>query len=742
MTGPEKKVSTGKKASTGAWKLEPAEEGIAFLVFDLPGEKVNKLSGAVIDDLDRVLDEVAGAEGIRALVVCGGKEESGTFIAGADIVEIREVADEQEACAQARRGQAVLGKLASMKAVTIAAIHGNCLGGGAELALACDLRIASDFEKTRIGLPEVQLGILPGFGGTQRLPRLIGLARALPVILTGKPLDVRKALKLGVIDEAAHPASLRESSRELAARALAGKGKRYRPGSARRSLFMRLLEGSGLGRSYIRSRALKDIQRKTGRHYPAPRRALDSMVDGYGMSLKDGLELEAKLVGALAVSSTCKNLIDIFLTSEAARRGAGGGKTGRGAARAPGKGAMVGLLGAGVMGGGLAALVALKGYRARLKDISREAISSGYRRIAEIFQGRVARRRMKKSEVINLMARVSSSTDYAGFGSAGIIIEAVVEDLEIKKKVLREAESELGAHVVFASNTSALSVTDLQNAAKRPGRIVGLHFFNPVERMPLVEVIRGSRTTEATLVAVETFARSLGKIPVRCEDAPGFLVNRVLGTYLNEAVRLLTEGYSPEAMDREIRSFGMPMGPLELMDEVGHDVASKVSNILHKGFGERARPPEALSALGNDPAVLGRKTGRGFYIHGGKGRRRKPKLNTALLAKIGRERGSYRTPYAGLWVKRLIYPMINEAAMALGDGVVATASDVDLAMVFGTGFAPFRGGPLRYADSLGIGAIVETLKGFGESRLAPCERLQKLADRDEGFYTPSEPQND
>jgi 3-hydroxyacyl-CoA dehydrogenase/enoyl-CoA hydratase/3-hydroxybutyryl-CoA epimerase len=260
--------------------------------------------------------------------------------------------------------------------------------------------------------------------------------------------------------------------------------------------------------------------------------------------------------------------------------------------------------------------------------------------------------------------------------------------------------------------------------------------------MPLVEVIRGPRTTEAALVAVETFARSLGKIPVRCEDAPGFLVNRVLGAYLNEAVRLLEDGYSPEVMDQAIRDFGMPMGPLELIDEVGHDVAAKVSNILHKEFGERARPPETLSGLGKDPAVLGRKAGRGFYIHEGQGRGGKLKPNAALLEKIRRKQGSYKTPTAGLWVKRLIYPMINEAAMALQDGVVATAAEIDLAMVFGTGFAPFRGGPLRYADSLGIATIVETLKGFGEERLNPCELLEQLAESEDGFYPSTEPQNE
>ena len=733
-------TANDKSLTTGAWRLEPPADGIALLVFDLPGEKVNKLSKAVLDDLDRVLDGIASDERIRALVVLGGKEDSGTFIAGADIGEIRSITNLAEATELARRGQAVLSKLSGLRAVTIAAIHGNCLGGGAEFALACDFRIGSDFEKSRLALPEVQLGILPGFGGTQRLPRLIGLARALPVILGGKPVDMRKALKLGMVDEVVYPADLREAGISFAARALAGKGKAWRPRSRMRRgpLLLRWLEKIRPGRNLMRRKALKDIRRKAGEHYPAPFKALDSMVDGFGMTLEKGLELEAGMVGELVVSETCKNLIDLFLASESARRGNPEKKKVRGAARPVPAGGLVGLLGAGVMGGGLAALVARKGYRVRMKDINRDAIAAGYRRIDEIFRGRVARRRMKKTESINLFARISTSTDYAGFSSAGIVLEAIVEDMEIKKKVLREAEKELGRHVVFASNTSALSIDELQNAAKQPGRVVGLHFFNPVERMPLVEVIRGSRTTEAALVAAETLARSLGKIPVRCSDGPGFLVNRVLGAYLNEAVRLLEEGYSPRAIDRAVREFGMPMGPFELVDEVGHDVASRVAGILHQGLGERARPPDLLSSLGGDPDVLGRKTGRGFYLHKGRGRGGKLKLNRKLLSGVPGFSGTFRASDPGLWTRRLIYPMINEAARALDEGIVAEAGDVDLAMVFGTGFAPFRGGPLRYADSIGSGKVVDELKAFKEPRLAPCELLEKLALEGGGFYSCAE----
>jgi len=717
--------------STGAWRLEDGGAGIAFLVFDLPGERVNKLSEAVLEDLERVLTALEQDGNLRALIVESGKPESGTFIAGADIHEILAVTDPEVASRKAALGQAVLHRFSTLRAVTIAAIHGNSLGGGTELALACDMRVASLFAKTKIGLPEVQLGILPGFGGTQRLPRWIGISRALPVILGGQPLDVRKAYKLGVVDRVVYPGLLRKACVALATEALEKGGKKFVPRRRNRTpFFLRVLEKLPPGRAYIRSRARKDIDHRAGRHYPAPYRALDAVMTGTSLGLEEGLRYEAKLVGELVASGVSKNLIALFLSSEEARRGRRAPGEAGVAASCAREGATIGLLGAGVMGGGLAALLARKGFRVRMKDIALEALTVGYRKIHELYRGRVDRRRMSRSELANSMAMISGTTTYEGFRNSPLVIEAVVESLDVKKQVLREIEPALAEHAVFASNTSALSITELQSAATRPERVVGLHFFNPVDRMPLVEVIRGEATSDEAVAVAEDFARKLGKVPIRCADGPGFLVNRVLAPYLNEAVRLFEEGYSPTAIDAAIREFGMPMGPFELLDEVGLDVGAKVAIRLHEAFGERARPPALLERLRTNPAMLGKKSGRGFYVH--RGRERSP--NPEMLRLGGAGGSEFKKDDPELWLRRLVYPMVNEAARALDEGIVDLPSDVDLAMVLGTGFAPFRGGPLRYADSVGVQAIAAGLASLREPRLLPCELVTRLAASGDGFY--------
>ncbi|MBI4605521.1 MAG: enoyl-CoA hydratase/isomerase family protein [Planctomycetes bacterium] len=724
-------------ASTGAWRLEDDGDGILRLVFDLPGEKVNKLTAAALEDLDRVLERLGREAALKALIVWGGKETSGTFIAGADIGEIRAVTNASEATEKARRGQAVLGRLASLPAVTVAAIHGNCLGGGTELALACDLRIASLSPKTRIGLPEVQLGILPGFGGTQRLPRLVGIQRALPVILQGRALRPDEALKIGLVDAIAYPDLLRAEARQLANRALSGGGKRWRPGRRQRPLVTRLLEGSGWGRALIRAQARKAIAKLTGGHYPAPCKALDSSIDGFGRSLEAGLELEADLVGELVASPVSKCLIDLFLSSEEARKGKRGAPEAavppRLACRHRGR---IGVLGAGVMGGGITALCAQKGFRVRMKDIVPEALQTGLRKVHEVLQGQVKRRRMTRREAANVMAAISVATDYSGLEGASVVIEAVVESMDVKKKVLRDVEDAAPLEALLASNTSALSISELQSALARPERVVGLHFFNPVDRMPLVEVVRGRLTSEENLVRAETLARDLGKVPVRVEDGPGFLVNRLLAPYLNEAVRLFEEGYSPVAVDGAARRFGMPMGPFELLDEVGLDVAAKVAHILHEALGDRARPPDLLARLQGEASLLGKKSGKGFYIHGGRRLpwRRGPVPNPAALRLGGTGGRGFLEDDPDRWVARLVYPMVNEAARALDEKVVERPSLVDLAMVMGTGFAPFRGGPLRYADGLGADAIASFLEGLGEPRHRPCDLLLRLAREKGRFY--------
>ncbi|MCZ6794467.1 MAG: 3-hydroxyacyl-CoA dehydrogenase NAD-binding domain-containing protein [Planctomycetota bacterium] len=727
------------KSETGAWRVEEAEEGFAFLVFDLPDEKVNILSESVLRDLDRILDSLARASKLEALVVIGGKEDSGTFIAGASVHEIRQVESAVEASNKAALGQEVLGKLASLPAVTVAAIHGACLGGGTELALACDLRVATSDARTRIGFPEVQLGIIPGFGGTQRLPRLVGIMGSLPLILTGKPQDARKAARIGLVDRVVYPGRLREEALALARHAVQNGGKSFRPRRPARPWYLRALEALPPGRAFIRRRARKDILSRVGPNYPAPLKALEAVLDGTPRSLADGLKLEASLVGELVASSTSKNLIDLFLASEKARRGPASGEAGDADAAGPSclpSGSRIGLLGAGVMGGGLAALLARKGCRVRMKDIAHESVQNAYQKVHELYSARRKRRRMSRHEVDGALAAISATLDYSGFESVEFVIEAVVENLDVKKQVLAEVEAVIPETAVLASNTSSLSISEMQRGLQRPEQFLGIHFFNPVDRMLLVEIVRGEQTGDAAVAAAMELARKLGKIPVPVGDGPGFLVNRLLGPYLNEAVRLFEEEYSPAEIDRTIRRFGMPMGPFELLDEVGLDIAAKVGQVLFEAFGERAEPPPLMTTLRSMSSLLGKKSGQGFYLYGAKKKAKKEKtLNPVVLGMGGTRGKGFRADDPDLWIKRLVYPVINEAARALDEKIADVPSVVDLAMVMGTGFAPFRGGPLRYADTLGVRQVVEGLKNLRESRLAPCELIERFASEDKGFYS-------
>ncbi len=722
-------IDIGTLTETGAWTLKDEGGGIWRLVFDLPGEKVNKLTSAVLEDLEAVLRELAKQTELKALIVWGGKEESGTFIAGADIQEIREVSGVEETTRRVQRAQKVLNLFSSMPAVTIAAIDGNCLGGGLELALACDRRIGTLSEKTKLGLPEVQLGIVPGFGGTQRLPRLVGIAKALPLILTGRSVDARKAGSLGILDRVVYPGSLLKEAKDLAGHVLDRGGKKYRPRRPAMPLVQRVLQSTFWGRGLLRRFARRSVMKTTAGHYPAPLKAIEAVLDGYPLSLEKGLDLEARFVGELATSKICKNTIDIYLTSESLRR-----------AKAPdGESATtplpdsgekrVGILGAGVMGGGIAALLVRKGYRVRLKDIQPEALQLALKKADESFSTLLHKRRLTRAQKNNYMGAITTTLDDSGFETTGVIIEAVVENMDIKKKVLADLQERVPEDTLLCSNTSALSITEMQSALTRPERLVGLHFFNPVHRMPLVEIIPGEHSSEEYVARAENLARELGKYPVRVADRPGFVVNRLLAVYLNEAARLFTEGYSPVEVDKTLKKFGMPMGPFQLIDEVGLDVAAKAAATLHEGLGDRMKPPDVLSRL-LEAGLLGKKSGRGFYVHGGAVR----EPNRSALKHGGTGGQDFKPNAPDVWIRRLIYPVINEAARALDEKVVASAALLDVAMVMGTGFAPFRGGPLRFADNLGGQKIVEALEAFKEERLIPCDALVRMARDDAKFY--------
>ncbi|MFY9550936.1 MAG: 3-hydroxyacyl-CoA dehydrogenase NAD-binding domain-containing protein, partial [Thermoanaerobaculia bacterium] len=538
-----------------AFDLKVEEDGLAVLTFDLPGEKVNKFSAAVIAELADVLVRLSREARIRGLLIRSGKPD--IFIAGADVKEFLTVRPE-EVREGIKRVQSLFEQLANLPYPTVAVINGACLGGGTELALACDYRLMSDSKKAQIGLPEVKLGIFPAWGGCTRLPRVVGLSAALDLILTGKSLDAKRARKIGLVDEAV-PAPILESWARLFARSKLGTPKppmlrkKKSPGEL-------LLEDTPIGRRVVFSKARDRVMEQTGGHYPAPLEALEVIEEGYGKPIAVGLEAEGRHITRVFGREVQKNLLAIFFLTEEVKKETGVDDP----AVKPREVSRVGVLGAGVMGGGIAQLAADKGLPARMKDIDPKALAHGFAAAASIWNEAVEKRRLTPREMTRRMDLISGTLDYSGFRRCEVTIEAVVEKLTVKRAVLEEWEAAVPPTAIFASNTSTLPITEIAVGAIEAARVVGMHFFNPVHRMPLVEVIRGARTSEETVATVFALAKTLGKTPVVVKDGPGFLVNRILAPYLSEAVRLLREGCRIEDVDGAMTRFGMPVGPLAL----------------------------------------------------------------------------------------------------------------------------------------------------------------------------------
>ena len=696
------------------------ESGIAHLVLDDPGRKVNVLGEEALADLELALAELERSPAPRGVIVRSGKP--GSFVAGADVNAIGAITDRARALETVRRAHAAFGRLASLACPTVAAIDGVCLGGGTELALACDSRVAAEEPRTQIGFPEVLLGILPAFGGTTRLPRLVGVSAALDLVLTGRSLDARRAERMGLVARAVPATWLIEAAErrleEIARRPAGHRRDVFRPGA----LGAWLLDGNPFGRALAFSRARSMTRARSAGHYPAPLGAISVMEHGLGQRLEVGLGLEAQWASDLVVGPVCKNLVRIFHLSERAKKA----PLVSDAALAPSPVGRLALAGAGVMGGGIAELASRNGIEVRMRDVNAAALTRALQTARGLVEERLRRRGRgapRGGERDGQLARIVPTLEPTGFSRADFIVEAVVEDLDVKRRVLAELEVRARPDAVIATNTSSLSVTTLGEGLQHPERFCGFHFFNPVHRMPLVEVVRGRRTSDQTLVTAVGLARALGKTPVLVNDSPGFVVNRILMPYLREAIHLLEEGFPLRDIDASMRSFGMPMGPFEVLDEVGTDVAGKVASILARAFqGRMSESPalEKMAAAGR----LGKKSGLGFYRHRGKEREPDPKLRAFLGLK--RERSGHRLEALS---ERMAMAMINEAARCLEDGVPADAGAVDLAMIFGTGFPPFRGGPLRYADSLGLTHVVSRLTALRAEKGDRFEPSTLLADR-------------
>lgn len=696
-------------------------DGIAVLTLDVPGESVNMLGTPIIEEFEGLLRQIAEDPEARAVVLISGKPEN--FVAGADIQEFTRIRSAEEGTAMARAGQDMIARLERFPKPIVVAIHGACVGLGCELSLACSWRIATDAPKTVIGLPEVQIGILPGAGGCQRLPRLIGVRAALDIILAGKTERAAKAFKLGLVDELVPPSILRATAL-VAADRLAREGVPFR---ARRGSL--LLERNPIGRALVFHLARKTVLKKTGGHYPAPLAAIDAIRTGLTRGMDAGLRREADLFGELAVGPVSRNLVRIFFATTALKKD-DGVAPGTGAARPV---ARLGVVGSGFMGAGIAGTaVSQAGVEVRLKDADLPRVGKGLKAALEVLKGQLTRRRITRQEFDRKSALLSGTGSWQGFERADVVIEAVFEDLEVKRAVMAEVERVVPQGAVVASNTSTIPISSIAEGARHPERMLGMHFFSPVEKMPLLEVIPTDRTAPDAIATAVQFGRRMGKTVIVVQDRPGFWVNRILSPYLNEAGLLLAEGTPIEVIDRAMTRFGFPVGPIALLDEVGIDVAVKASGVMHAAFGERMTPGPGIAKM-VEAGRLGRKAGKGFYAyHDGHKTDPDPEAYRLLgvhpLASVDKAEVE----------RRLVYIMLNEAALAAAEGVVRSARDADIGAIFGIGYPPFRGGPLRYMDTLGAAEVVRTLEGLALAhgpRFTPAPVLREIARTGERFHS-------
>ncbi len=702
-------------------------EGVAVLTFDLPGESVNKFSPAVIEEFTRHIDRIEKDTAIRGAVLFSGK--AGNFIAGADIdqfLEFRTAADASKASAF---GHAMMQRIEKGRVPVVAAINGACLGGGLEFALACAYRVAGDSPKTVLALPEVQLGLIPGAGGTQRLPKRVGLQAALDMILTGKNVRAKKALQTGLVDELVHPSILRaiaiERAKELAAGSLARQRDNRRHGAKEL-----LLDDNPIGRAVVFRQAREMTAKKSKGHYPALFAALEAVAAGYSSSSEEaGFAEEARLFGEMAMTPVCRELMFLFYATTALKKDSGVAGT----APAPLPVPRIGVLGTGFMGAGIAAVSAMQEIPVRFKDTAPDRVAKGIAAVRDVLKDRLIKRQITRQQFEDQFGLVSGTVEYSGFGRVPLVIEAVFEDLAVKQAVLRELEPRLAPSAIFATNTSTIPIARIATAAKRPERVIGMHFVSPVHKMPLIEVIVTPQTAGEVVTTVVEYGRRIGKTVIVVNDAPGFFVNRILAPYVNEAGKLLDEGIAVDAIDKAMSAFGFPVGPIQLIDEVGLDIAGKSGAIMAEAFGGRMQPSEALQrVLG--AGRLGRKGNSGFYSYDEKGKREG--VDESVYALFGDGSRRAEMPRAEIQ-RRLSLAMVNEAARCLEEGIVRSARDGDVGAVFGIGFPPFRGGPFRHIDAVGVGEVVrqlEELDAKHPGRFAPCVMLKEMARAGRRFY--------
>jgi len=713
-------------------KIEYKEEnGVAWVGFGFNNtKKMTVLCQETLTELQSLVEEIdtkAREKKISFLVF--HSLVPSCFLAGADIKMIHGLKTVQEAKEGARVGQKIFNTIEDLPIPSVAFVDGVCMGGGLELALACNLIVASSNEKTSFALPEVKLGIIPGFGGTYRLPLKIGTPDALDLILSGKAVNAHKAKKLGLVEEVFPKEMLKE-------RGLSFAQKYFKNSSSKEKNFKETLKHFALenpvSKRVIFQKAKESTLKATKGHYEAPLKILETMMSGLFLKRTAYLEKEASALAELALSSQSANLRHLYFLMEGQKKYTGP-EVKEGGVLTLKKG---GVIGAGTMGGGIAWLMASADMRPILKDITTQALELGLKQSSKNFKDQVKRKKISHDEMIRKQRSISPQLTLEGIEPADFIIEAVVENLDLKKNIFQELESLVSPSCILATNTSSLRLKDMLPVFKNPERFLGVHFFNPVSKMPLVEIVRHENSSPAVLKAVFDWCLKVKKTPLIVGDGPGFLVNRILIPYLNEAGFLLEEGVEIETLDRVAKNFGMPMGPCRLMDEIGLDVGEKVAKVLGQALGERGKSSEIFSKMAQKN-LLGKKTNKGFFLYNNSSK--KEELNPEATDLLFKDKGGNRKSLSSTEIeKRLILPMINEAARVLEEKIVYTAGEVDIGLIFGIGFPPFRGGLLRFADSLGIEKLLEDTKRLEQEvnphRFAPAPLLRDLAQKKQKFY--------
>ncbi len=693
--------------------LKKIEENpkIGLLTFDHQGEEMNIFGEEALTELDAKIDEIAASD-LDALIIISGKKNS--FVAGADIKKIESFGNATEAEEGAATMQAIFQKIADLPQTTVAAVHGVCLGGGTEMILACDWRIATDDKKTKIGLPEIQLGLLPGAGGTQRLPRLIGIQAALDMILTGKRLDSKRALRKKLVDGMVHPNQLLQEAIKLTVRTRK---------EDKADIQRWALEGNVVGRSIMQKKAREMVDKTTKGKYPAPYLALKSVFEGYDKSLKQGLEIEAKYFGELFATRESKSLIHLFHATTALKKhpykGAAEKKFGTDEATS-----LIGVIGAGFMGAGIATVCADKGVRVRVSDPSEQSVGSCLKHVRAHFNKQADRKRIKRFEVDQKFSLVSPGMSTEGLESTQICIEAAPEVVDLKRKILKGFEGKVNDQWIFATNTSALPIKDIAKGSKLADRVLGMHFFSPVEKMPLLEIVKTDKTADWAIDRAVELGFKMGKQVIVVDDGPGFYTTRALAFYLAEAAIMVAEGVKIETIDQALTKFGYPVGPIALIDEVGIDVSEHVLDTVVEAYPDRIAKPEGITAIIADNR-LGRKNKRGFYTYTDDKKDKPDPSVYPLISKASAEEAPNLTEEE--IVDRCNLVFINESMRCLEDGVLNTASDGDVGAVFGLGFPPFLGGPFHYARAEGADKITarlsELAKKYGK-RFEPANILK------------------